>query len=518
METRYIKINKDANNKIQYLKEVLPKIPANTILYKKLTGLGATYGELKADRHSIIIEPNVPVIIGKCEDSKHKADALFGVYKGVNTEDVIEYLNKNKGRFYKILTTPESFKKVKDAFEAMDMDIRFTCFLLFDECHKVTKDVDYRNYITLPLDDFFDFEEKALVSATPIEVTDPRFEQQGFQILEIQPTFEYTRNIQVSHTNNILETTKNILSLIKSTNGSNNQYNCFFINSTDIIYSLIKQMDIQDDSVVFCADQSVDKLKRLKFKNACSKWDRNKIKKYNFFTSRFYNALDIELDEQPNIIIISDVYFAEQTMVDPYCDVIQIVGRFRNGVSNIVHISNTNKDLPQRSMEEIKLYIHSSEEVYKVLTSYYNTATTKEARDAYRSARDSVPYNKYLDKKQNKNWFAIDNYINEEILKGYYHDRESLVNAYKNTGAFNVESTGFSYPLGDTERLKRENRCISLKEKRKVIVSQLELLDNTELDMQFKRDLIESDEFIVKAYDCLGKGEIERLNYSQSKI
>ena len=117
METRYIKINKDANNKIQYLKEVLPKIPANTILYKKLTGLGATYGELKADRHSIIIEPNVPVIIGKCEDSKHKADALFGVYKGVNTEDVIEYLNKNKGRFYKILTTPESFKKVKDAFE-----------------------------------------------------------------------------------------------------------------------------------------------------------------------------------------------------------------------------------------------------------------------------------------------------------------------------------------------------------------------------------------------------------------
>ena len=296
METRYIKINKDANNKIQYLKEVLPKIPANTILYKKLTGLGATYGELKADRHSIIIEPNVPVIIGKCEDSKHKADALFGVYKGVNTEDVIEYLNKNKGRFYKILTTPESFKKVKDAFEAMDMDIRFTCFLLFDECHKVTKDVDYRNDITLPLDDFFDFEEKALVSATPIEVTDPRFEQQGFQILEIQPTFEYTRNIQVSHTNNILETTKNILSLIKSTNGSNNQYNCFFINSTDIIYSLIKQMDIQDDSVVFCADQSVDKLKRLKFKNACSKWDRNKIKMYNFFTSRFYNALDIELD------------------------------------------------------------------------------------------------------------------------------------------------------------------------------------------------------------------------------
>ena len=43
METRYIKINKDDNNKIQYLNELLPKIPDNTILYKKLTGLGATY-------------------------------------------------------------------------------------------------------------------------------------------------------------------------------------------------------------------------------------------------------------------------------------------------------------------------------------------------------------------------------------------------------------------------------------------------------------------------------------------
>ena len=33
-------ISKDKNGKIQYLTEVLPMIPTNTILYKKLTGLG----------------------------------------------------------------------------------------------------------------------------------------------------------------------------------------------------------------------------------------------------------------------------------------------------------------------------------------------------------------------------------------------------------------------------------------------------------------------------------------------
>ena len=58
-----ISIKQNELGKVQYLTEVLPEIPTNTILYKKLTGLGATYGEIKAKRNSIIIEPNVPVII-----------------------------------------------------------------------------------------------------------------------------------------------------------------------------------------------------------------------------------------------------------------------------------------------------------------------------------------------------------------------------------------------------------------------------------------------------------------------
>lgn len=39
MNTQIIQINKNENGKIQYLTEVLPMIPANTILYKTLTGL-----------------------------------------------------------------------------------------------------------------------------------------------------------------------------------------------------------------------------------------------------------------------------------------------------------------------------------------------------------------------------------------------------------------------------------------------------------------------------------------------
>ena len=191
-----ININKKVGGKTQYLTDVLPTIPTNTILYKKLTGLGATYGEIKANRNSVIIEPNKPVIIGKCNDPKHNDDNLFGVHDNIYVDNIVRYMTRSQkyGKYIKILTTPESFFKVRDAFEEMDMNIRFDSFLLFDECHKVIKDSGFREYVSLPMDLFFECEHKALVSATPLEFTDPRFE--NFKIIEIVPTCDYVQDLQ----------------------------------------------------------------------------------------------------------------------------------------------------------------------------------------------------------------------------------------------------------------------------------------------------------------------------------
>jgi hypothetical protein len=52
-------------SKGQYLKDIMPEIPTNTIIYKTLTGIGATTLEMESARNSIIMEPNVPVIKGK---------------------------------------------------------------------------------------------------------------------------------------------------------------------------------------------------------------------------------------------------------------------------------------------------------------------------------------------------------------------------------------------------------------------------------------------------------------------
>ena len=54
----------------------------------------------------------------------------------------------------------------------------------------------------------------------------------------------------------------------------------------------MKQLDLLEQSAVFCAPKSVEKLKRNKFKNASEQWDKSKMKRYNFFTSRFFNAVE----------------------------------------------------------------------------------------------------------------------------------------------------------------------------------------------------------------------------------
>lgn len=514
MNTTYINIEKKQNGKTQYLTEVLTEIPTNTILYKKLTGLGATYGELKADRNSIILEPNVPVIKGKCKDPKHINDNLFGVYENVTVERIVKYLRASKDKHIKILSTPESFFKIKSAFEEIDRDIYSTCYLLFDECHKIVKDVDYREDITLPFDDFFMFDNKGLVSATPLDFTDPRFFKQKFQILEVQPMFDYAQPINIYPTNNVLQKLKERLE------EANSNPIFLFINSTETIYSIMQRLDILEQSTVFCASNSVTGLKDKKFTNAYSDWDADKMRRFNFLTSRFFNALDIELDFQPEVFIVTDTTMATQSMVDPFTDTIQIIGRFRNGIASANHITNTDYNFSVRSKTQLKYMIGVFEQVYGMMKTYYDNATTDEARDAFKAILDTHPFKSMLNRNGEKNWFKIDNYITDAIVQGYYNSFDMLTKTYRQCKSFKVSSESQIYPLGDLERLKRENKSASIKAKRKEMVEQLEMLkgDETSMAMEHKRELIRTDAFIVEAYEVLGKEKIEELNYSQTKI
>ena len=105
-------------NKGQRLSDIMDEIQPDTILHKTVCGIGATTLELNCPRHSIIIEPNVPVIKGK----ELKYPTMLGVYEGVSTKAITEYI-KGEEHPKKIMTTPESFPKIKRAMQKAGTDM-----------------------------------------------------------------------------------------------------------------------------------------------------------------------------------------------------------------------------------------------------------------------------------------------------------------------------------------------------------------------------------------------------------
>ena len=505
----------------QFLEDIMTEIPTNTILAKTVPGIGATTLEIKSNRHSIIIEPNVPVIKGKTQ--KHKN--LFGVYEGVSTSDVIDYLEKplNKGEYKKFMTTPESFIKVMRAMLLLEIDCHRDYMLLFDECDKVIKDIDYRNTIALPIEDFFLFENKAFVSATPILSSDPRFEQQDFQVLKIVPDYDYTKRMQLVTTNNVVAIFRKIQAMCE-----NKDHVCIFLNSTDTILAIIKKFNLEKCSKVFCSQESVDKLNKLGYTNAFSdlQFDSNryvKLAQYTFFTSRFFSAVDIDLQVKPTIVIISDLFYAKHSMIDPHTEAIQIIGRFRNGTGGIIHVSNFNPYLSYKTPEQLQNYLDGCHETYMQIKQLFKSATGEGVRETLKEALERVTYAKYVDTEGNKNYFAIDNYFDEESVKSYYSHPMNLKHEYDKSDHFTVLHQHKPLPLGDEDRLKI-SRADNKKERRIAVIEQLDLLNGEEnvydepLFREFRDSLHREDALIVEVYEELGTEYAKQNLMSDKKM
>lgn len=364
------------------------------------------------------------------------------------------------------------------------------------------------------MDLFFECKNKALVSATPIDFTDPRFDD--FQRISLVPDFDYNKELFLHITNNVLQTLKETLEKLEG--------NSFiFCNSTDMIYNLMKQLDLFDESAVFCSTNSVKKLrndKDVKFKNAHEDWKPEKMKRYNWLTSRFYNAVDIKLNENPNVILLSNCYLSEFTAVDPFTDSVQIAGRFRNGISSLKHIVNINPNYRVRSKEEVLGYVSGLEMAHQTLKSFYETAPDAEKRNIWWEYIACSPFNRFLDNSRQKSYYLIDNYVDDEVVKGYYSNKEQLYSAYQQCGSFYVYMEERIYKLGDYERLKLENPKLTIREKRMQIVELLDMLGDceTQMEINYRKELEESDPFIVEAYNTLGKPTIEHLRYRETKI
>ena len=498
-------------------------IPTNTLLNKTLTGLGATHCEIHSKRNSIIIEPNVPVILGKLGENQ----SLEAVYEKCTPYTLKKYLRMDIP-YKKILTTPESFHKIRKEAQALNINIYQDYFCLFDECEKITQDVDYRRKIAQPIYDFFQFENKAFVSATPLAMSHKEFERQGFQEIKIIPDYDYQKNLNLIVTNNSLKTLKEVLD-----NKKENKHICIFFNVTDGIHAIIEKLGITDYKI-FCSQKSVDKLVKRGIQNAYSQIDYP-LAKYNFFTCRFYSGLDIVLGKhKPDIILLTDFSAANWTIIDPFTEAIQIQGRFRKTkedevvtYNSLTHITTINPDMRVRSKEEVRTRIEQFIENYNQLKERHDNEADSIKQEAIFEDMQSLKYQELIDEQGEINAFSVDNLYNEERVKSYYTSAQSLYQAYQETGFFKVSLQDISTSIGDDDLIKL-NRSKTKKERWKILVK---LLDKISQDYENNKieekeyddylDLLNSQEdsqYLIDAYLKIGKEGIEKAQYQKGQI
>lgn len=519
METKTISLSKH-----QHLADVYPLIETNTILNKRLSGVGATHCEIIAPRHSIIVVPNVPIIT--CKVEKHKdSDNLFGVMANVSVREIEQYLETtiSSNKRIKIMVTPESFHKVRKAFTEVEFNMYENCFLMLDECHKFIKERDFRQEIVQPLHSFFKFKNKALVSATPLTPSDPRFNEQGFQQIIVEPDWRFLHDILIICADDIRRA---FYSETAQTRRGElpKEPQCIFVNSISIIANLITDSNLEDISSIFCSEQSAVELRQRVFKNVHTVWKNEYENHYMFFTSRFFTGLDIWLDKQPRVFYFSDAKNAEQTLMDPYTDMAQACGRFRNGMKEIYHFVTFNPDIERKSNEDIEEYVNGIIKSHIALRDMLRTSQKKFEQQAVTKILEALPF-KEIFFEDEIDYFMKDNITDSERVRQYYNNWFSLQTAYGSSGYFRNPDVddSFYFPPIPAEQKKTPKR--SRKEIEKIQrIAIIETLSH--IAPYYKTSAINDiiytlraiNKFMVDAFFQLGKDFIEQCDYNPKLI
>ncbi|TCC97493.1 hypothetical protein EZ449_21995 [Pedobacter frigidisoli] len=497
--------------------DILKKLESNTIYFKVLPGIKATTLEIETDRHSLIMEANVPVIKGKRKATYLKRK-VFGVYEGVNVDDVINYMSSSSVKYKKIMVTPESFFKVKEAAEILEIELFKEYYFLFDECDRTMKDVAFRKKIILPMDDFFKFKNKAFISATAVVPSDPRFIEQNFTQVILEPTFDYGKPVEVLITNNV--------SVLLKEKIQENQDSmlCIFLNSIQAITSVIEDLQIKKECHIYCSKEKMYTLKTIgynTFDNVPSD-DRSSFANINFFTSRFNSAVDIMMNVNPIVIMATNLFFARHTMIDPRSEAVQIVGRFRNGVDKIIAITNIDKDLDAKTHEESIGYLEGCEESYSTIKTLRNSANNEGAKNTLDEALALVKYSEFVNEDGTKNHYMFDNFLYEESVKTIFESEDNFKAAYCNN-YFKPTFEERNYVISDKDYKVAKNG-ISIKSLVQLIVNTIKRLTENPMAYQVdNRDVVmkeleRSYPHIYQAYHVLGEQELIKNSYSKKQM
>lgn len=513
----------------EYLSEALkrqgyPMLPSNAIINKVMTGTGATYMELNAKlspRNSIVIEP----FKSSVENKVLIFNEAQGVFKEITVKQLTTYLKNSNIQYKKIITTPEGFQnKVLKVARCLKINVYKEFFCLFDEAEHLTEDTGYRRSISAPMKEFFKFENKALVSATPLKpskYTLTLFLRHKLRWVEIRPNFDYRETMTLITTRSFYSRVKR---QVKNLLDGGSPHVCIFYKTTEGICNIVESLlhdgiITTEDYKVFCSKDSADKLKSRFLEYSTDNLELP-LKKVNLFTSRFFPSMDINLKELCDVLILSNYDHIQHTLINPFTEAIQCQGRFRHTFPNgkrynsLTVIASIPNELKVKSEEEVQADIDARIKSYRAVLK-----EKLKANDPTNFDKDlkRLRLNEVLD-SEHKGFdrFAIEQLLLDEQVKGYYLSPDALRQAYENTDYFNVDYQPEDEAVGEDDiyRIK----AAKAKEKWQFIVSVLSNIKEDAAAVQFLRAKCVEEEWLINAFFKLGQEVIEQQQYSKVAI
>lgn len=427
---KIIKISENCH----FLSEAISHIPSNCLFDKGVTGCGGTHLEIVDDRDSLILVPNINLVLSKsCQHSN-----LIGVYGDVTKSRFTEIFRKQIG-YKKIIATYDALPKLIDW---IGNDI-YDYFLLVDEYHILFNSYDFRyNAISYILQNFKKFKNFCFMTATPLK---------DYNILEELKDLDkivliWPQSIPVkTELRNVFFTSKEV---VKEINKSiQNDYNLhIFINSINTIRSIIKNISSNNFRTI-CSKVAEDVDNRSGGKLQVQSIN-SPIRKINFYTATAFEGVDI-YDPIGKTIVVSDTNVS-QSLMDISTLFIQICGRLRNSKykDEVLFICNTNNHryLQFKTQNDFNNYSNQIElEAINYGSEFLKGNSGKQKVDL-ESYLDNPDFyrNRYIGKySQNlaydPNLKKID-HQNFEVLTKVFNKTVNIIHNLNNTGKVQVKT------------------------------------------------------------------------------
>lgn len=344
--------------------EVFDRMPYG-IVNKTITGLGATTLEIMSrKRNSIIVVPTKTLAYSKTQKANEVNGAGYAMYIGspigniksnITINNVKDYIAaKQIDEVQKFIVVADSLPMLLNYLDKLNIDVYTSYFIMVDEIDTLQSDSSYRPRLESVIDHYFkfDFDKRAVVSATMIPFSNLKFEKESS--LRIEWEEQPKRDIKVRYTNYIEDAAINEINfLLESTSDKI----IVAYNSLDGIFNIIEQLDIDKKQCgVLCSDRSAGKVelyKDIEDEEKAIDENGNLLHRVTFLTCAYFAGIDI-MDRCHLITITSKTQPYTYLSINK---ITQIAGRCRNGNLSetiLYDISEKKEHITEKNSNEFK--------------------------------------------------------------------------------------------------------------------------------------------------------------------